>query len=183
MCHDGTMDLTSYVSNLGREFATLAEAGGEEARALVERLTGPLESAIRMTLLDALSAAADEITRDLAPGSVELRLRGRDPNFVVTSPPAEPLEPAAEDAAATVDDAPDSGLLIAEDGPAARINVRMPEQLKAAIEEAAAKEGRSVNAWLVRAAAAALQRSDRDQRPEPSGSGKRTKQGFTGWVR
>jgi hypothetical protein len=48
------MDLTSYVNNLGREFATLAEAGGDEARALVERLTGSLESAIRMTLLDAL---------------------------------------------------------------------------------------------------------------------------------
>ena len=177
------MDLTSYVSNLGREFATLAEAGGDEARALVERLTGSLESAIRMTLLDALSAAADEITRDLAPGSVELRLRGRDPNFVVTSPPAELLELAAEDAAATGDGAPEGGLLIAEDGPAARINVRLPEQLKAAVEEAAAKEGRSVNAWLVRAAAAALQRSDRDQRPELRGSGKRTKQHFTGWVR
>jgi hypothetical protein len=177
------MDLTTYVNNLGHEFATLAEAGGEEARALVERLTGPLESAIRMTLLDALSAAADEISRDLAPGSVELRLRGRDPNFVVTSPPAEPLELAVEDAAATVDGAPEGGLLIAEDGPAARINVRLPEQLKAGIEEAAAKEGRSVNAWLVRAAAAALQRSDRDQRLEPRGSGKRAKQHFTGWVR
>jgi hypothetical protein len=176
------MDLTTYVNNLGSEFATLAEAGGDEARALVERLTGSLESAIRMTLLETLSAAADEITRDLAPGSVELRLRGRDPNFVVTSPPAEPLEPAAEDTAATVDGAPDSDLLIAEDGPAARINVRLPEQLKAAIEEAAAKEGRSVNAWLVRAAAAALPRPDGDQRPEPGG-GKRTKQRITGWVR
>src|ERR1700685_1602064 len=89
MCHNGTMDLTSYVSNLGREFATLAEAGGDEARALVERLTGSLESAIRMTLLEALSAAADEITRDLAPGSVELRLRGRDPSFVVIPPPTD----------------------------------------------------------------------------------------------
>lgn len=177
------MDLTSYVSNLGREFATLAEAGGEEARALVERLTGPLDSAIRMTLLDALSAAADEITRDLAPGSVELRLRGRDPDFVVTLPPAEPLPLAAEDAAATVAGAPDSDLLLAEDGPAARINVRMPEQLKTAIEEAAAREGRSVNAWLVRAAAAGLQRSDRDKRPEPGGGGKRARQGLTGWVR
>ncbi|HKT00153.1 MAG TPA: ribbon-helix-helix protein, CopG family [Rugosimonospora sp.] len=177
------MDLTSYVSNLGREFATLAEAGGEEARALVERLTGSLESAIRMTLLDALSAAADEITRDMAPGSVELRLRGRDPNFVVTSPPAEPLEHAAKSAAATVDGVSDSDLPFAEDGPAARINVRMPEQLKAAIEEAAAKEGRSVNAWLVRAATAGLQRSDRDQRPESHGSAKRTQQSFTGWVR
>src|SRR4051794_25416675 len=177
------MDLTSYVNNLGREFATLAEAGGPEARALVERLTGSLESAIRLTLLDALSAAADEITRDLAPGSVELRLRGRDPNFMVTAPPAETLEPAAGNAAGTADSASDSDLLIGEDGPAARINVRMPEQLKAAIEEAAAKEGRSVNAWLVRAAAAGLQRPERDQSAEPRGSTKRGQQAFTGWVR
>jgi hypothetical protein len=176
------MDLEPYVSSLGREFATLAESGGDEARALVERLTGSLESAIRLTLLDALSAAADEITRDLAPGSVELRLRGRDPNFVVTAPPADVLEPAAGNAAGTADGG-DSDLLITEDGPAARINVRMPEQLKAAIEEAAAKEGRSVNAWLVRAAAAGLQRPERDQSSEPRGSTKRGQQAFTGWVR
>jgi hypothetical protein len=177
------MDLTSYVGNLGREFATLAEAGGEQSRALVERLTGSLESAIRMTLLDALSGAADEISRDLAPGSVELRLRGRDPHFVVTPPPAEPLERPVEHAAATADGTPDSDLLTSDDGPAARINVRLPEQLKAAIEEAAAREGRSVNAWLVRAAATTLQRSDRDQRREVRASGKPGKQGFTGWVR
>jgi hypothetical protein len=174
------MDLTTYVGNLGREFATLAEAGGEESRALVERLTGSLESAIRMTLLDALSDAADEITRDLAPGSVELRLRGREPEFVVTAPPAEPLgRPFEETTAPAADDEP----LIAEDGPAARINVRLPEQLKASIEEAAAREGRSVNAWLVRSAATALQRSEREQRPESRTSAKRAKQGFTGWVR
>src|SRR5437764_13090665 len=119
---------TSHVSNLGREVAALREVGGDEARALVERLMGPLGSAVRLTLLDALSAAADEITRDLAPGSVELRLRGRDPNFVVTAPPAETLEPAAGNAAGTADSASDSDLLIGEDGPAARINVRMPEQ-------------------------------------------------------
>ncbi|AHI02131.1 Arc family DNA-binding protein [Kutzneria albida] len=162
------MDMASYVNDLGREFATLAEVDGDEARALVERLSGSLEPAIRMTLLDALSAAANEITRDLAPGSVELRLRGRDPHFVVTSP-------AAEDDPATVG----GGALIDEDGPSSRINVRLPEQLKAAIEEVAAKEGRSVNAWLVRAASAALQRADRDQRP----SGKQPQQGLTAWVR
>lgn len=161
------MDLTSYVNNLGREFATLAEAGGQESRALVERLSGSLESAIRMTLLDALSAAADEITQDLAPGSVELRLRGRDPGFVVSLPPAEKAAPAETD------------LQIAEEGPAARINVRLPEQLKAAIEEAAAREGRSVNAWISRAAAAALQQPA----ASPGGTAKRSKQSFTGWVR
>ena len=164
------MDLTPHVNNLGRDFATLAEAGGPEARALVERLTGSLESAIRMTLLDALSAAADEITQDLAPGSVEVRLRGRDPGFVVSLPATE-----------TPEAAPEGDLPFAEDGPAARINVRLPEHLKAAIEDAAAKEGRSVNAWLVRAAATGLQRPAAS--PEPRGSGKRGRQGFTGWVR
>ncbi|MFF5291115.1 YlcI/YnfO family protein [Paractinoplanes globisporus] len=170
------MDLTSYVNNLGREFATLAESNGDEARALVERLTGSLESAIRMTLLEALSGAADEITWEMAPGSVELRLRGRDPSFVVTLPTtAEPEAPVADTAG--------GDLSFAEDGPAARINVRLPEQLKAAIEEAAAREGRSVNAWLVRAAAAGLQRPAGEQRPEAPNAVKRAKQGFTGWVR
>jgi hypothetical protein len=113
---------------------------------------------------------------------VELRLRGREPDFVVTPPPAESAGLITADGTATADRGPDSDLLIAEDGPAARINVRLPEQLKAAIEEAAAKEGRSVNAWLVRASAAALQQSDRDQRLEPSVGVKRS-QRFTGWVR
>lgn len=176
MCHSGTVELNPYVTNLGREFAVLAEAGGEEPRALVERLTGSLESAIRLTLLDVLSSAADEITQDLAPGSVELRLRGRDASFVVTPPPANPLERTTDDPT----DTPDTDLLITEEGPTARINVRMPEQLKTAIEQAAAQQGRSVNAWLVRAAAAALQSTNR---PEPPGSGKRTRQGFTGWAR
>src|SRR5918997_3409260 len=91
------MDLTPYVENLRRELAVAADAGGEEARALAERLTAPLESAIRLMLLDALSAAADEITRELAPGSIELRLRAGEPEFVVTPAPAdEPAPPATE---------------------------------------------------------------------------------------
>ena len=90
------MDLMPYVENLRRELAVAAEAGGPDARALAERLTGTLESAARLTLLEALSAAAGEITRDLAPGSVDVRLRGGDPAFVVTPPPAAPQEDAAD---------------------------------------------------------------------------------------
>jgi hypothetical protein len=155
------MDLTSYVDNLGREFATIVEAGGDDARPLVERLTGSQESAIRLTLLDALSSAADEITRDLPPGSVELRFRGRDPSFVVTPPPPDqPFEDAIErgpETAYSSTASSEGGPPNLEDGVTARINFRLPEQLKVAIEEAAGKEGHSANAWLVRAASAALQ--------------------------
>ncbi len=62
------MDLTQYVEDFRREVAVAADAGGEDARALAERLAAPLESALRLMLLNALSAAADEITRELAPG-------------------------------------------------------------------------------------------------------------------
>ena len=81
------MDLTPYVDTIRRDLAVAAEAGGDEARELAERLTAPLESAIRLTMLNVLSAAMDEITRELAPGSVDVRLRGLDPDFVVTPPP------------------------------------------------------------------------------------------------
>jgi hypothetical protein len=172
------MDLTPYVDSLGRELLTVAETGGDDAAALIERLTVSMESAIRLALLEALSAAADEITRDLAPGSVQVRLRGRDPDFVVAVPQVEqPVEDAADRVAAPVDDTA-GGF---EDGPAVRFNVRLPEQLKAAIEEAAAKEGRSLNAWLVRAASAALQTPVRDHAPERRG--KRAAQRYTGWAR
>ncbi|MFB9488564.1 hypothetical protein ACFFR7_15025, partial [Nonomuraea dietziae] len=80
------MHLSPYIDGLRRELALAAEAGGEETRALAERLSATIESAARLALLEALSAAADEITRELAPGSVDVRLRGRDPQFVVTLP-------------------------------------------------------------------------------------------------
>ena len=83
------MELEPYVDKLGEQLAVAASAGGEEALSLARRLTAPLESGLRLTLLDALSAAAAEITSELAPGSVELRLRGTEPEFVVTMPPAE----------------------------------------------------------------------------------------------
>src|SRR5919108_1091378 len=156
------MDLTPYVENLRRELAVAAETGGDDARALAERLTAPLESAIRLTLLDALSAAADEVTRELAPGSVELRLRTGAPEFVVT--------PAPDDEPAPLTPPPE-----ADEGSMTRINLRLPEQLKAAVEEAAGRERLSVNSWLVRAASAALD-ADRSARPRSGPVG----QAYTG---
>ncbi|GGU26842.1 ribbon-helix-helix domain-containing protein [Lentzea flava] len=173
------MDLTPYVASLGRELLTAVEAGGEEASALVERLTVSMESAIRLALLEALSAAADEITADLAPDSVQVLLRGRDPKFVVTRRPVEqPAAATPEPVAAPPAEDVAAGF---EDGATVRINVRLPEQLKAAIDEAAAKEGRSVNAWLVRAASAQL--APKTGTETLTGGPAPASQRFVGWVR
>src|SRR5258705_12814067 len=169
------MDLTPYVENLRRELAVAADAGGEDARALAERLTAPLESAIRLMLLDALSAAADEITLELAPGSVELRLRAGEPDFVVTPAPVdEPDGPTAEEQPLL---APPEG----DEGATARINLPLPEQLKAGVEQAASRQRLAVNAWLIRVAAAALAHDDPDRRPRQRAG--RIGQAYTGWVR
>ncbi|MGW1059470.1 hypothetical protein [Micromonospora rubida] len=172
------MDLTPYVASLGRELLTAVETGGDNDTALIERLTVSMESAIRLALLEALSDAADEITRELAPGSVQVRLRGRDPEFVVTPHQVEqPPEDTTQRGAVPADDA----AMGFEDGATARINVRLPEQLKVAVEEAAGKEGRSVNAWLVRAASTALRASERDHGSDRRG--KPSAQRYTGWAR
>jgi hypothetical protein len=168
------MDLTQYVENLRRELVVAADAGGDDARALAERLTAPLEPAVRLMLLDVLSAAADEITRELAPGSVELRLRGGEPDFVVTPAPVD------EPAGTASDDATAAAFPEVDEAATARINLRLPEQLKAGIEQAAGRERLSVNAWLVRVAAAALAPPD-DRRPPRRGG--RLGQSYTGWVR
>lgn len=171
------MDLTPYVDTLRRELAVAAEAGGDEARELAERLTAPLESAARLTMLHVLSAAMDEITRELAPGSVDVRLRGLDPDFVVTLPPAdggtpaEPAVPVVEPLAAPAE---------GEEGGTARVNLRLPAHLKTRAEEAAGREGLSVNAWLVRAVSAAV---DGGARPHTTQRARTVGQSFTGWVR
>jgi hypothetical protein len=169
------MDLTPYVENLRRGLAVAAEAGGPEARALAERLTGPLESAARLALLEALSVAAGEITRDLAPGSVDVLLRGGDPAFVVTPPPVPPREDAGNETEAPPIAAPLTG----EDGGTARMTLRLPDQLKARVEEVAAQQGISVNAWLVRAISAAFDQSAGSRPVSQPRSGR----SYTGWVR
>ncbi|MBI0298560.1 toxin-antitoxin system HicB family antitoxin [Streptomyces sp. PRKS01-29] len=171
------MDLTPYVDNLRSELAVAAEAGGDEARELADRLAAPLESAVRLTLLNALSAAMDEITRELAPGSVDVRLRGLDPDFVVTPPPrdADPFGTAHAPAEPLASPAPADG----DEGGTARVNLRLPAHLKARAEEAASREGLSVNAWLVRAVSAAVDGGTQPRTTTKTRSG----QNFTGWVR
>jgi hypothetical protein len=167
------MELERHVNALREQLAIAAETGGEEARALAERLTAALDPAVRLMLLDVMAVAAAEITRELAPGSVEVRLRGPDPEFVVTAPPAD--RPAAADS-----EMPLASAATGEGGQS-RVNLRLPDQLKSRVEQAADREGLSINAWLVRAAAAGVERAEsgmQRDRGAPLGG-----QRYTGWGR
>jgi hypothetical protein len=165
------MDLQPYVGAVRHELNIAAAAGGAEAQELADRLSAPLESAIRLALLEALSAAAEEITRELAPRFVEVRLRGRDPEFIVSAPPDEPPNDDVDKIfVAQYDD----------DGGTWRVTLRLPEGLRAAVEAAARREGASLNSWLVRAAAAA---SHVAAKSESGRSARTTGHHVTGWVR
>ncbi|WP_069385317.1 toxin-antitoxin system HicB family antitoxin [Cellulosimicrobium cellulans] len=179
------MDLNRYVDDLQHRLTTAADAAGEEARELAGRLTAPLDAAVRLVLLDALSAAAGEISAELAPGSVDVRLRGGDPEFVVAAPPAP-----AQDAGAAPTTAPAPSPAAPPAPPVAdvdaaattRTTLRLPDHLKAQVEVAAARDGVSVNTWLVRAVAAALEQTSGRPAAQPRPDQRGTTR-LTGWVR
>ncbi|MGO4804290.1 histidine kinase [Arthrobacter sp. 2MCAF15] len=162
------MELGQYVIDLQRQLVDAAENGTEDTRAVAERLVAGLDAAARLVLLDVLSAAAGEITRELAPGSVDMRLRGREVEFVVTQPNTEADND--ERPAATVD---------LDDVSTSRTTLRLPDALKARVDEAAAADGMSVNTWLVRAIAAAIQPKQRRSAQRTL----RTGDNFAGWAR
>lgn len=142
------MDLAPYLEMLRRDLAASAAPAGPEVQHAAELLTGALESAGRLCLMQALADAADEVTTELRTASVEVRLHGRDADLVVTEhgdaasdqgPPSPPVPPVGD-----------------ASGDVARITLRLPEELKETVEQAAGAEGISVNAWLVRAIGAAV---------------------------
>lgn len=168
------MDLDRYVIELQAQLAAAAESRDAAARGVAEQLTAALDAAVRLMVLGVLSDAAGEITREIAPGSVDVVLRGRDPHLVVTRP--EPLETAAPGPSTPgIATSPEP----LDDTVTSRTTLRLPDRLKALVEQAAAEEGVSVNTWLVRAIAAGLEPNTRRS------SRRETKQGdsFTGWAR
>lgn len=173
---------------------------------LADRLAASLESAVRLALLSALSSAAEEITGELAPGAVDVRLRGGDIGFVVTPPPARaeydhhgaetpPVDrPERESTPESELEAEVRGHIesalrqqgaadeaATEEGGTSRVTLRLPEQLKTRMEDAARREGFSLNTWLVRAVTRALD-------PGSAGSSERRRtrwsgQQYSGWAR
>lgn len=137
------MDITPYVESLRRDLLAAAEGAGEESRQLAERLGFALDPAARLAIMEAVSQAAAEITAEMPAGGVDVRLSGRELDFVVDAGPAP--TPAAD--AATAPPAPTEEP--EDDGNVARITLRMPESVKVRAEELAARSGSSLNTWLV----------------------------------
>lgn len=137
------MELSPYLESLQRDLKAAAAPGGDEITRAAGLLAGSLEASARLCLMEALSDAAAEITTKLTNTSVEVRLRGRDADLVVTEAPSAEI-PAEQPAP------------MADGGEQTRITLRLPEPLKEAVERAASAEGVSTNAWLVRVIAGAV---------------------------
>jgi hypothetical protein len=166
------MDLSEYVAALRREMATITRFANQDVARAAEMLTDAMESSVRLTLLEALSAAAAEITNELDDAVVDVRLAGTDADFVVTMTNDEPLQPPAPPAP------PGPGGEAGDD--MTRVTLRLSEPLKARVEEAAGTAGVSVNAWLIRAISQALDNPPGRERPGRSrGPGQR----YTGFAR
>ena len=130
------METTRFVEAVRADLESAAAVGGQTLVDAAGRLSAALDASMRLALLDALSEAAMELSRQLAAGRIEVRLAGRDVELTyVADAPAPPA---------------------AEEDSSARITLRLPERLKADAEAAAARDGVSTNAWLVRAVTAAV---------------------------
>ena len=135
------MDITPYVDTLRRDLVAAAEAGSDDLKQAAERLAYALDPSARLALMEAISHAAAEITAELPEGSVDVRLVGRELDFVVEmAPPSAAPTPPPPPAPPTPDE---------DDGDLARITLRIPESVKARAEEKAAAAGQSLNTWLV----------------------------------
>ncbi len=167
------MDLSEYAESLRRELTSITKFAGEDIARAAEMISETLDSSIRLALLDVLSAAADEITAGLDGATIDVRLTGTQPEFVVT----------------VTHDADEAGPETTEPGDeagSARVTLRLSESLKARLEAAAIAGGMSVNAWLVRAISRALETPPGGPRmrsssapPGRKGPGKR----YTGFAR
>jgi hypothetical protein len=136
------MQIDGHITALREELQRVASLGDEKTAHAAELLAMALESSLARHVQDMLAEAALELNAQLTDGHVEIRIAGRDPELVLVREDGTAPEPVDE-------------------AFSARITLRLPESLKQRVESAAAREGASVNTWLVQA----LQRAVESRRP------------------
>jgi HicB family len=140
------MQIDDLIQALREDLVRVAALGDETTSRAAELLSVAIEASLGRRVQDALAEAAFELNEQLESAHVEVRIAGRDLQLVLVREDDSVPEPADE-------------------ASSARITLRLPESLKQRIESAAAREGASVNTWLVQA----LQRAVESRRPS-SGS-------------
>src|SRR5882672_6623631 len=134
------MQMAPHIAAIQSDLAAAASFGDDATAAAARRVSDALGSSLHLRLLDLLGEAALDVNGQLPAGHVEVRLAGRDPELIYVAEPDAAPEPQP-----------------AGDDQSARITLRLPEALKAAVEAAADREGISTNTWIVRALARALE--------------------------
>ena len=152
------MQIDGHIQALREDLARVASLGDEATAHVAEILSSAIESSLARRLQDILAEAALELNSQLDSGHVEVRVAGRDPELVYVR--EDGSAPEAIDEASS-----------------ARITLRLPESLKERVETSAAREGISVNTWLVQA----LQRAVESRRGTGGSGGSRNR--LTGYGR
>jgi hypothetical protein len=127
------MKMSLWVDGLRSDVEAVGELGDDAVAEAAERIATVLARSAPARILDLLSDAAAELSAELPEGRVEIRVAGDDVDL------------------AYVEDERVPDVVGEADGDlAARITLRLSEGLKARVEEGAAGEGVSVNAFIVR---------------------------------
>jgi hypothetical protein len=143
------MQIDGHIQALREDLLRVAALGDEATARAADLLTVAIEASLGRRIQDVLAEAALELNAQLdAAHDPELVLVREDGNV------PEPVDEAFS----------------------ARITLRLPESLKQRVESAAAREGDSVNTWLVQA----LQRAV-ESKSHRSSSGSRNR--LTGYGR
>jgi hypothetical protein len=140
------MNTEAIVSKLESQLFTAGRIGSTDpaAEPIIEALVASLGPAIHQATMELAEQAAVEIGAQLPTGRVEIVLSEGEPTLVYRTDETEPSFSTEE--------------------LEARMTVRLPSNLKSALEEAADRAGDSVNSFVLKTLAVGTNRSRRGRR-------------------
>jgi len=140
------MNTEAIAAKLEDHLVTQGRLAGDDpvVDQVVDALVGSMGPAIRQAVLDIAEQAAVEIGAQLTTGRIEVVLSEGEPTLSLRSDVAEPA--------------------FSTDDLEARMTVRLPTNLKIALEEAADDAGDSMNSFVIKTLATGTTRSRKGRR-------------------
>lgn len=126
------MQTSWFTETLRSDLENVGAMGSDKAMAVADRMITVALPLAKARMLEAMSMALGELSAALGVERIDLRVSGDDVTFVPAQPASEPR---------TVDTS----------GEQARFSLRLPDELKARVDDRANTEGISTNTWIVRA--------------------------------